>query len=192
VAIVALVVVYREPLLAVFVEPVPDLANKKTFRKEGLSFDHPGNWSQKYEGSSSSGILIDMVTVESPGASTAIVQRYRRVVDVDPQVYVQAFLDEMSKQKEDTHGIVGTDNRSVDTIQGELLGAPAKGKRVRLAVTLLGEKVPTTVEVLTHSTAAQTVVFMTTCSDEDLARVKPGFELIRKSIALDGSAEAPR
>jgi hypothetical protein len=184
-AFVGLVVAYRAPIMALIEEPEADVHVTKEHDADGLYFDYPGNWSHEAETTNESGIVLDAITVESPGSCIAVVQRFRAKVDADPSRYARAFSDALNNQKAKTGGLIGSQEHRSENFDGKLAGKPAKGQRVHVVVTAVGEKVPTTLEVLVRAGDEHTLVLVTSCPDEDLPKSKPGFELIRDTMKLD-------
>jgi hypothetical protein len=81
----------------------------------------------------------------------------------------------------------------VDAFVPKLLASPARssfatwgkysGEGVLLRGKLLGLN-PGSVRVFSHATEARSFVVVEQCYDEDMARAKPGFDLVEKSFEL--------
>lgn len=172
------------PACGLLFEPKPEVDAPHHYAEHGLAFDYPGNWKLETEKSSTEGIETLMVTVESSGSGIAMVQQFRPAVHVGPDEMLELLTTELRKAAgEQLGGTVGYQQGRASEGVRTLLGAERPTRRTEFALSLLGEKVPHTFEVVMADLEDRTVVVLLQAANEDLETVRPAFDLLVGSLA---------
>lgn len=174
-------------LLVAACETTPDVGNSKSYAKDGISFDHPGNWSVT-EDVTTAGVRY--LFVESPGSALlaalihtpptdesledfAVGFRRRLIQAVDDRALLEA-------SKSSTPSEVGVPVRAV------VMGAPRDGVEHALAASALGEVVPHKFRAFKVELRSATIFLVAQAASEDWTLVAPGFDLVLSSFEVEG------
>lgn len=87
--------------------------------------------------------------------------------------------------EQEVGGLVNYGDGSSEDIERELLGQNRPGKRKRFTLSLLGQSLPHTTDMYFAELPERTVVVFVQAPDEDLAKVRPGFEQVLSSLKTD-------
>ncbi len=167
---------------ALFGEPKADIDNPKSFDQAGLAFSYPGNWTLEVEEETIEGIETAMISVESPSTAIVTLMQWRPGVDLGPG-YAEEFMNEIQAEFDSTlGGVVQAQGKGTIDIERELLGHEAAGKQRRVDVSVLGEKVPHTQQVLVLDLEDRSLAACSQAANEDLSKAKPGFDLVLDSL----------
>lgn len=162
-----------------FMEPKPDLENKKTATVSHLSVEYPGNWKTELETDDSDGVKFSSLTVESSGNAIALVQVFEPGVDLGPQMVSQTYAEGMVEaSKEEFGGVLSVSVHSDKDFTREVLGDTWVGRSGTADVKLLGEKVPNRIQTLQHTDEERTVIIVVQAPTEDWNTASPGFDAI--------------
>lgn len=173
-----------DKIVGVFTEPRADIEHPKRASADGVSFEYPGNWELEEETDEIEGIVLRQLTVESPGSATAIVQLMRPPIDVDLERYSASFLQGMNEElKSGWTALIAQGKATNQPVRGTLFGEAAEGRKITMALSIAGEKMPFTIEIWAKRSATATIVLITMVPDEDAAKASPGLEQIKKSLA---------
>ena len=151
-------------------EQKADVGTTKSVSRDKFRFDYPGNWSidtadEDYDPDS-------LFSVDSPGNCYVQFIVYDSAVDADEMVenQVEAFVPKLIKDPKRTRFVEwGAHEGSGVTLEGKILGVTPGSIRV------FGAKSD-------EKDVAFTAVEM--CFDDDMAQVRPGFELVRRTFEL--------
>lgn len=164
-------------------EPDADVANPKHYQGHEVAFDYPGNWSQTEETEVMEGIEMVTISTESPGSSLAIVQQFRPSVPIGLDDVLDDFTTGMRESlSQELGGVVDMTDRGHSTVEHALLGATREGRRKQYTLDLLGESADHTVDLYAAELEDRAVIVYVQAADEDLAKAKPGFELVMGSL----------
>jgi hypothetical protein len=168
------------------VEPKADITKPQQYALHGLKFDFPGNWKATTDVSQESGIEMVSVSLESSGNALQVVQQFRPAIPLDLRDISATFATEMhAETKQMLGGTLDYSNGSSDDVQHVVLGESRPAKRNRFTLSLLGEKVPHTAEIVAIELPDRSLVIYDQAADEDLAAAQPGFALVESTLAID-------
>lgn len=176
-----LTVLFLFPLFPACEKPA-EIENPQQYKKDGISFTHPGNWSVT-EDLEEDGYRY--VIVETPGDALFMVQVYEEYEALDLESFVESYSEQV---KTDTPvGSAGESSRSPieRRIQGDLL----TGTYERFDVRMMGIRVPHIIEYYRLESGDKVYFLITFVSDEDLELVTKGFDQILGSFAVEKSSE---
>lgn len=160
-------------------EPTPDVAAKQVYDANGLRFDYPGNWKFTTEVTTTEGIETAIITVESNGAAIAMVQQFKPAIAVDPDEMLGLLTTELRKAAgEQLGGALDYAQGATRSSTRTMLGAERQVRGSKFDLTLLGQKVPHSFEVVVAELPDRSIVVFTQSPDEDLVKVTPAFEQI--------------
>ncbi len=169
------------------IEPKPDVDNPKAFELDGLSLSYPGNWSVSQESEAVENVTITTATFESTGNAMLIVQQFAPSVPLDMSELATEYASTIQSSASTEMGGIATVNVGASTeISREILGASRNGRQTHMSISVLGESVPHTLDVLGAELEDRTVVFISQVADEDRAKSLPAFELIMDSAKFEG------
>jgi len=152
-----------------------DTAHPITYRKDGLSFQMPGNW-RVTEDASEEGIRY--LFVEEPGDAIVVVQ----LLGADDALGIAEYARSFAEQaKEGTD--VGTLSASTFSRAGEAGGYETL--RETFHMTLLGVTVPHTRDYRRRLFGDQVCFLVAQVSDEDRGLVTGGFRLITSTLTYE-------
>jgi hypothetical protein len=172
-------------LAAAGCERRPDLARPKTFDEGGLSFAYPGNWKLKAETSTEGAVSIRSITIDSPGAAVVMIEEFKPAIEVQARKFVDELLQQMDKLAGGkSRGLVRVEGLATRPVQQRILGATRAGQRYGFRMTVLGEKVPHTIDAYSVMLDDRTLVLITQAPDEDVRKVEAGFAQILGSVAV--------
>ena len=168
---------------SLFIEPAPNVDQPKTYSDHGVTYDYPGNWKVSEESMNEGGTEITTITVESPGSTIAIVQVFDSPIDIEMDMLVDEFQKGMSSAlSAQFGGIVTVEQRDRVPTERNILGGSREGRKARFDVAILGEKVPHTVDLYGMKLTERTIALYLQAPDEDVEKVKPGFDLVLDTL----------
>jgi len=167
---------------ALFGEPTADIEHPKTFDQAGLAFSYPGNWTLEVEEETIEGIETAMISVESPSTAIVTLMQFRPGVELGPG-YAEEFMSEIQAEFDSSlGGVMKAKGKGTIDVQRNLLGHEAAGKQRRVDVSVLGEKVPHTQQVLVLDLEDRSLAACSQAASEDLPKAQPGFDLVLDSL----------
>ncbi|MEO1270058.1 MAG: hypothetical protein AAFX99_18375 [Myxococcota bacterium] len=153
-------------------EPPADIQNPKTYRKGGLSFSYPGNWTIT-EDSEDGGIRS--VFIETPGDALMTIQVYPEASAQELKDYAKAF----SEKSDENMPVIDMGSSDVTPLSDE-------GGYTRLeetfVVSLLGVDIPHTRMYRKRACGDRVVFVMTQVADEDRDKTEAGFAQVATSF----------
>lgn len=168
-----------------FFEPKPDVGTPNHYAEHGLVFDYPGNWKATTEHEVIEGTDTVMITVESAGSGIAMVQQFKPAVSIEPDEMLALLTAEMrTAAGEQLGGAMGFQQGSATTTTRKMLGEDRPTRRASFVVSLVGEKVPHTFELVMANLDDRTLVVLQQGPDEDLKTIQPAFDQILSTLAL--------
>jgi hypothetical protein len=162
-----------------------DVSNPKTFDSADVVFEYPSNWTVTTHDVSGG----REYHVESPGDAILMVL----VLDPPIRVDLKTFADSMSQVRAEEAqkllsagemqlGEVGaTESKMVDTIWRD---GNRQAVQHNFVISALGEPVPHVALFHAIDSPTRTGFVMSQVASDDLEKVKPGFQLIWKTIQL--------
>ncbi|MGH1345595.1 MAG: hypothetical protein ACRBN8_28785 [Nannocystales bacterium] len=169
-----------------FMEPKPDLENKKTAEIGNFSVEYPGNWETEFESEDLDGVKFSSLTIESAGNAIAVIQVFEPGVELGPDEVFEMYAEGMVEaSKTEFGGVVGVSVHSKKDFTRGVLGTTWVGRTGTVDVKLLGEKVPNRIQTLQHHSEQRTVVVVVQAPTEDWKTANHGFDAI-----YDGLKEA--
>ncbi|RFA29286.1 hypothetical protein CAI21_09375 [Alkalilimnicola ehrlichii] len=153
-------------------EKAADVASPELYEKHGVSFSYPGNWKITEDAQQGS---VRQIIVESPGDAIVIALIYPAADAVSLNEFAERFASHVQQEA----SIITMDKATFSS-------SPEANTRIRerFNVSLLGVKVPH-VREYNRAEGGDTVAFLVSqAAEEDLAKVKPGFELIVDTFKL--------
>lgn len=167
---------------ALFGEPTADVDHPKTFDRAGLAFSYPGNWTLELEEETIEGIETAMISVESPNTAIVTLMQWRPGVELGPE-YAEEFMNEIQAEFDSSlGGVMRAQGKGMVNVERDLLGHEATGKQRRVDVSVLGEKVPHTQQVLVLDLEDRSIAACSQAANEDLPKAQPGFDLVLDSL----------
>ena len=160
-------------------EPQADLSEPKTHRTNAYRFHYPKNWKITEESTSSP---IHYLFVETPGDALVVIQSY----PIDSADDLLTFAKDFSA------------SATVETPIGKITQSPFSEITTdsgyqwvseKFSIELLGESVPHDRLYGTRSIGSRQVYLVFQVASEDLAKAKPGFDLITDSLRPNKDAE---
>lgn len=159
---------------AALAEPTADIEQAKTYKKNGLSFSYPGNWSITGD---EVGPDARYLFVESEGGAIAVIfifnPKERRSLLQIAQEYSKATAEATPLMTLQSVGFKDVPQES--------------GQRLRESVraTFFGQVEPHLREYLSLDGTPRKTVVVSQIAVEDLAEARPGFRLIETSLRLE-------
>ncbi len=167
-----------------FVEPTPDVANPNHETIAGFSFAYPGNWKATRTTTVNNGFTTTLANIESSGNALFMVQIFEPGLPLDPDGYYTTFMAEVQNaSKDELGGLVEVETKDASKLSKGVMGEEWEGRAGSFDVVLLGETVPTLVEILLQVGDDQSVSLISHAPKEDWAKVKPGFDLVLSSFS---------
>jgi hypothetical protein len=174
-----------EEVMGFFVEPKPDVENPKTFTGREIGFSYPGNWKATESTLSEGEIVARIVELESAGTAYLAIQVFRPAMPLDATELLDETTREMHMEiSRISGGLVDSGDGITTDVTRQLLGAVRSGKRRSVSVTMLGERVPHTIEIYVAELEHLTVAVLSTGADEDLRKLEPGYAMVLDSLRL--------
>ena len=171
-----------------FMEPKPDLENKKTAQLGKFSVEYAGNWKTELETDEAGGMTFSSLTIESQGSAIAMVQVFEPAIDFSPEQVFETYVEGMLEaSKTEFGGVLDLSVHSEDEFSRAVLGSTWVGRTGTVDVTLLGEKVPNRIQTVQHSNDERTVVIVVQAPTEDWKTASPGFDAIYDGLKESGS-----
>lgn len=168
-----------------FSEPRAQVDSPQHYEKDAISFSYPGNWTVREETSNESGMDLRTINVESAGNALLMIQSFTPAVEVDlaqhMEITMKAMEEEVGKQ---VVGMASGARGAVTDFERTFLGERRTGKRAAITITVVGQKVPSSVALLGATLADRTVLLFTTIPDQDRANVEPGFDQVIDSLRV--------
>lgn len=176
-------------LLVSACETTPDLEHPKPYAKDGISFQHPGNWSVTEDVTTAGVSTHRYLFVESPGSALLVVLIYTPPIDESVEDFAVGFRRRLIQEVDDralleaskssTPSEVGVPVRAV------VMGAPRDGVEHALAASALGEVVPHKFRAFKLETPSATIFLIAQAASEDWTLVAPGFDLVLSSFEVE-------
>lgn len=160
-------------------EPAADVSSPQKYTKDGLAFAYPGNWKIT-EDSTDDGVRT--LFVESPGDAIFIVQVFDAAEKTDIETLARTYSDAIAASLPIGNASPGVfkplqhqykDGRVIDGVQENQM------------LEFFGEKVPHTRAYFQIVSPAKSAMLLCQVATEDLAKVRPGCDLIIESFTLD-------
>jgi len=162
-----------------FMEPKPDLENKKTAEVGRFSVEYPGNWKTELETDDIDGVKFASLTVESGGNAIAVVQVFEPGVELSPDEVFEMYAEGMVEaSKTEFGGVLDISVHGKKDFTRGILGTTWVGRTGTVDVKLLGEKVPNRLQTLQHYDEQRTVVIVAQAPVEDWNTATHGFDAI--------------
>jgi len=169
-----------------FAQRAADVDNPQTFGEGDLTFEYPGNWKVETNRETVESFTIVTHNLEPRwGNSIAIVQVFTPGVSIE---FDQLLSDFRTGMKESLAGAL-LEDRQVNgqdsiTVEHDLMGSTREGRRMRFAISVLGETTESTVDVYVAELDDRTIIVYTQAPDGDLPQAKPGFEQVMNTLEL--------
>lgn len=171
-----------------FIEPKPDLDNKKTAQLGNFSVEYPGNWKTELETDDAEGVKFSSLTVESDGSAIAVVQVFEPAIDFSADQVFDTYVEGMIEaSKTEFGGVLDVSVHSEEEFSRAVLGSTWAGRRGTFDVKLLGEKVPNRIQTVQHSNDERTVIIVVQAPTEDWKTASPGFDAIYDGLKESGT-----
>lgn len=162
-----------------FMEPKPDLENKKTTTVGNLSVEYAGNWKTELETDQIEGVKFSSLTVESAGNAIALVQIFEPGIEMGPEEIFNTYVEGMVEASEtEFGGVLDLSAHSEKEFSRAVLGSTWAGRTGTVDVKLLGEKVPNRIQTVQHTNDERTVIIVVQAPVEDWKTASPGFDAI--------------
>lgn len=167
------------------VEPKPDTANPKSVSYQDFTFDHPGNWSGEGATETIETFEVNTFTLESKGSALVMVQVAHPALGFQPEEFMKGFMDGVTETVDEEYGgMIGAKAGGHVAITKTVMGEEWEGRKGHFTVSVLSERVPTTIEMFGADIDDNTsVVIYLQAPNEDQAKVAPGFEQVVSSFA---------
>jgi hypothetical protein len=169
-------------LLVAACETTPDLAHPKSYAKDGISFQHPGNWLVSEDVTTAGVYTYRYLFVESPGSALVAASIYTPPSDESVEEFAVEFrrrliqgIDDralLEASRSSTRSEVGVPVRAV------VMGAARDGVEHALAASALGEVVPHRFRAFKVELRSTTIFLVVQAASEDWPLVAPGFDLV--------------
>ncbi len=171
-----------------FMEPKPDLENKKTTEVASFSVEYPGNWTTELETDDLDGVKFASLTVESAGNAIAVIQVFEPGVELGPDEVFEMYAEGMVEaSKGEYGGVLDVSVHSKQDFTRPILGTTWVGRTGTVDVKLLGEKVPNRLQTLQHFEQQRTVVIVVQAPLEDWKTANYGFDAIYDGLKETGT-----
>lgn len=161
-------------LLAGCGEPAADVARPRQYEKEGLAFQHPGNWKieedQNLEG-------IRHLTIETSGDAIVIVQMFPPGMGLPLEDYAREFAKAAAEELP-MGRVVGSKFTPLAKSDG------FDGLQEDFTLQLLGEKVPHVRRYFSQDFGARHCFLICQVAEEDLGKVEAGFKQVAASLKV--------
>ncbi len=158
-----------------------DLDNRKHYSERGISFVYPGNWRVESDETDVSGVRT--ILVETPGDAIAVIQQFRLDPATDLDSYARLFAD-LTKQ-EIPIGQVSPSTFKPYSYKLKHADESMVGIQENFAITLVGERVPHVRAYFGFDETLPNTVVICQVATEDLAKVKPGCDLLLDHIKIE-------
>ncbi|QQS42887.1 MAG: hypothetical protein IPM63_08120 [Acidobacteriota bacterium] len=159
-------------------EKPAETENPSVYRKDGITFTHPGNW-RVTEDVEEDGYRY--LILETPGDALFMVQVYDEDEAYDLDSFVESYSDQV--KTEAPFGTAEASSRS--PIERLIDGELRTGIYERFSLRLVGIRVPQIVEYYRIESGGRVFFLISFVSDEDLEMVSPGFDQIFGSFAIE-------
>jgi hypothetical protein len=161
-------------------EPAADVTRPRLYEKEGLAFQHPGNWKieedQSLEG-------IRHLTIETSGDALVIVQMFPPGMGLPLEDYARAFAKASAEELP-----MGRVVASKFTPLAKSDGFDSLQEDFKLQ--LLGEKVPHVRRYFSQDFGGRQCFIICQVAEEDLGMVEAGFKQVTTSLKVSPPPEA--
>lgn len=164
-------------------EQLAETENPRVYRKDGITFTHPGNW-RVTEDVEEDGYRY--VILETPGDALFMVQVYEEDEAYDLDSFVESYSDQV--KTEAPFGTAEASSRS--PIERLIDGELRTGIYERFSLRLVGIRVPHVVEYYRIESGGRVYFLISFVSDEDLSKVSPGFDQILGTFTLEKGEES--
>ena len=175
-------------LLVCACETTPDLANPKAYAKDGVSFQHPGNWSVSEDVTTEGGSKHRYVFVESPGSALVMALILPPPIDESVEEFAVGFRRRLIEEVDDRALLEASKTSSPSEVgvpvRAVVMGAPRDGVEHALAASSLGEVVPHRFRVFKVELPAAAIFLIVQAASEDWPLVGPGFDLVLSSFEV--------
>ena len=167
-----------------FMEPKPDLENKKTATVAGLSVSYPGNWKTELESEDVEGATFSSLSIESSGSALAIIQVFEPGIEMTPEDVFETYIEGMLEaSQEEFGGVFDLALRSDESFSRDVLGSSWEGRTGMLDLKLLGENVPHRIQSVQRFKDDKTIIIVVQAPVEDWKTVSPGFDAIYDGLS---------
>ena len=161
-------------------EPAADIARPKLYEKDGLAFQHPGNWHIE-EDQNLGGIRH--VTIETSGDTLVIVQMCPPGLGMPLEDYTREFSKAAGAELP-MGRVVGSKCTPLAQSDG------FEGLQEDFTLQLLGEKVPHVRRYFSQDFGSRRCFLICQVAEEDLGKVEAGFKQVRASLKVVPVADA--
>jgi hypothetical protein len=177
-------------LLSGACETTPDVAHPQSYRKDGISFDHPSNWSVTEDVAQPAALGIRYLFVESPGSAIVIVQYYGRGMDTSLEEFSADFHRRWLEKAENLVQLGPDDpivasSGSTRSVRSVVAGIPRDGIEQTFSIAAAGTEVPHRYHAFKLEAAPATAFVIVQAADEDWDLVAPGFDLVLASLRIE-------
>lgn len=162
-------------------ESSADTANPRSYNKDGISFQYPGNWKVESDEFDASGFRT--IIVETPGDGLAMVQYFTVAPVTSTEDYAKLFA-QVTKDEVPIGQItpsVYKDYTYTNPISRQVI----TGVQERFAIEILGERVPHVRAYVGFNEQFPKSVFICQVASEDLELVKPGCDQVLHSLKIE-------
>lgn len=155
-----------------FIEPHADVTAPQTYKRDGLQFKYPGNWKVQVEKDGVLGWGVPQVNVSSPSTSSVIIH----VFPAEDAYSLKDFGDKMWRSS--VPGAILSDSNRTKISEEDGFEVMTDHFSVRIFDETLTHQ-----RVMRRKQVDDKVFFVTSqVPTDDLAQVKPGFDLVASSV----------
>lgn len=171
-------------------ETAPRVAQPQSYRRQGISFDYPSNWSVTEDVAKGGDAEFRYLFVESPGSAIVIVQYYRLGMDVSVEDFSADFHRRALGETEDlvrfgTLSPIAASSGRTRSVRAVVAGAPRDGIEQLFSVSAVGVHVPHKYHAFKVQVAPATAFVVVQAAVEDWNLVAPGFDLVLTSLEIE-------
>lgn len=162
-------------------ESSADTGNPRTYERDGIRFQYPGNWKVESDESDPGGFRT--IVVATPGDGLAMIQHFDVAPATSTEDYARLFAQ--ATTEEVPIGEVTPSTYKAYSSTNPVSKQVMTGVQERFAIELLGERVPHVRAYVGFNEQFPKSVFICQVASEDLELVKPGCDQVLHQLVIE-------
>ena len=171
-------------------EPRADVESPQRHVDDRVQFNYPGNWDLKSESNRAGSLLITTRQIKSKGSAFIVVQSFPPLTPVPLDEYLVNFLRGMTRELDSGWmKMLKHTQEEATPIKRKVFGKMCEGRRFSWEVSVLNEKTPFVIEIISAPTPKGVVYVIVQLPVKGADAARPGADLILDSLKLSAGSQ---
>lgn len=164
----------------------PDTHSPKTYDKDGIYFQYPGNWFIKKEMSDKKVGLLKFIKLQSKDDIVMLIQIFN-VIDIHINKYIDEFIEKRKRDLKNqlVHQMTFVKSYEFfEELEKDIMLKPHRGLKEKFEIKKNEELLRYNCSYFIYQDEYYTIPIVAQCLERDWDIVEPGFDLIYQTINI--------